>query len=137
MDRQAEANRALVMRYFDVISGKAGGDLAAFFSADACWHVPQSNPMIRPNPKRGIAGVMEVLGSGVAIYAPGSLDLQLESLIADAGNVAAQFTLHARLADGRPYDNRYFFRFRIVDGRIAEVWEYLDTLHQQQLGTWG
>lgn len=128
------ANKALVMRYFDIIGGRLDAPLAECFSADARWHVPPSNPMIRPNPKCGIDGVMEVLGSGVAVYAPGSIDISLEAVIADRHDVATQFTLRARLADGRPYENRYFFRFRIAGGRIAEVWEYFDTLLQQQLG---
>ena len=58
-------------------------------------------------------------------------------MIADRHDVAAQFTLNALLANGGPYENRYFFRFRMADGRIAEVWEYLDTLLQQQLGALG
>lgn len=132
----AEANRALVLRYFDIVTGRLEAPLQACFTEDARWHVPRSNPMIHPNPKCGIDGVMEVLGSGVAIYQPGSLELHLESVIADAREVAVQFTLHARLARGAPYDNRYMFRFRIEGGRIAEVWEHLDTLRQQQLGTW-
>jgi len=129
-----EANRALVLHYFDIIGGRSADALADCFTQDARWHVPQSNPMIRPNPKCGIAGVMEVLGSGVAVYAPGSLDVCIEAVIADEHDVAVQFTLRARLADGRPYENRYFFRFRIAAGRIAEVWEYLDTLRQHELG---
>ncbi len=73
----------------------------------------------------------------MGIYAPGSLDVNMEAVIADRHDVAAQFTLSARLANGQPYENRYFFRFRIDDGRIAEVWEYLDTLRQHELGVFG
>ena len=131
----AATNRALVLRYFDIIGGRLQAPLEDCFTPEARWHVPQSNPLIRPNPKCGIAGVMEVLTSGVGIYAPGSLDVRLEAVIADEHEVAVQFTLHARLAKGVPYDNRYMFRFRIEYGRIAEVWEHLDTLRQQQLGT--
>jgi len=134
MDR-VQANRDLVMRYFDIMSGRRSDvRLEDCFSDDARWHVPPSNPMIKPNPKCGLAGVMEVLTSGVDIYAAGSLDIQIESLIADIGDVAVQFSLDARLAGGAPYHNRYFFRFRIEGERIAEVWEYLDTLYQQQQG---
>jgi ketosteroid isomerase-like protein len=132
---QVERNRQLVMRYFDIVSGRRTDlKLEDCFSADARWHVPASNPMIHPNPKCGIDGVMEVLGSGVAIYQPGSLDICVESVIADAENAAVQFTLRAKLASGAPYENRYFFRFRLDGDRIAEVWEYLDTLHQQHQG---
>lgn len=129
-------NKQCVMRYFDIISGRRTDlPLADCFTPDARWHVPFSNPMIKPNPKCGLAGVMEVLTSGVDIYAPGSLDMHIESMIGDQNDVAVQLTLNARLANGAPYDNRYFFRFRLEGERIAEVWEYLDTLHQQRQGT--
>jgi len=124
---QVDRNRQLVMRYFDIVSGRRTDlNLEDCFSADARWHVPASNPMIHPNPKCG--------SSGVAIYQPDTLDICVESVIADAENVAVQFTLRAKLASGAPYENRYFFRFRLDGDRIAEVWEYLDTLHQQRQG---
>lgn len=133
--QQTERNRQLVLRYFDIISGRRTDlRLEDLFSADARWHVPVSNPMIHPNPKCGVDGVMEVLTSGVDVYQRGSLDIRIESVIADERDVAVQFTLLAKLASGAPYDNRYFFRFRLDGERIAEVWEYLDTLHQQRQG---
>ena len=129
------ANKRIITRYFDIIAGRRTDvRLEDCFTADARWHVPFSNPMIRPNPKCGLAGVMEVLSSGVAIYQAGSLDIRIESMIGDQEDVAVQLTLIARLANGAPYDNRYFFRFRLEGERIAEVWEYLDTLHQQHQG---
>ena len=133
----AAANKALVMRYFDIIGGRLAAPLEECFTPDARWHVPPSNPMIKPNPACGIDGVMRVLGSGVGVYAPGSLDVHLEAVIADRHDVAAQFTLNALLVNGAAYENRYFFRFRMADGRIAEVWEYLDTLRQHELGALG
>lgn len=133
----AAANKAMVMRYFDIIGGRLAAPLEDCFTPDVRWHVPPSNPMIKPNPACGIDGVMQVLSSGVGVYAPGSLDVRLEAVIADRHDVAAQFTLNALLANGAPYENRYFFRFRMADGRIAEVWEYLDTLRQHELGALG
>lgn len=133
----AAANKAIVMRYFDIIGGRLAAPLEDCFTPDVRWHVPPSNPMIKPNPACGIDGVMQVLSSGVGVYAPGSLDVHLEAVIADRHDVAAQFTLNALLANGAPYENRYFFRFRMADGRIAEVWEYLDTLRQHELGALG
>ncbi|HQY70670.1 MAG TPA: nuclear transport factor 2 family protein [Pseudomonadales bacterium] len=133
----AAANKAIVMRYFDIIGGRLAAPLEECFTPDVRWHVPPSNPMIKPNPACGIDGVMQVLSSGVGVYAPGSLDVHLEAVIADRHDVAAQFTLNALLANGAAYENRYFFRFRMADGRIAEVWEYLDTLRQHELGALG
>lgn len=133
---QADNNKALILDYFEVITGRRSDrPIGDFFAEDAVWYVPQSNPAIKPNPRRGHAAVMDLLSSGVDVYQPGSLVLDLERLIADADNVVAQFTLTAKLANGTDYVNQYCFVFSISGGRIDGVWEYLDTLYQWRCGT--
>lgn len=131
----AEKNKQLILDYFDVIEGKnttmAIGD---FFSDNAVWHLPQSNTMFKTNPRRGRAAVMEVLNSGVDVYQPGTIRISVDRVIADAESVAAQFTLDAKLVDGKDYSNHYCFVFSIRNGRIDGIWEYLDSLYQSQLG---
>jgi len=51
----------------------------------------------------------------------------IDRLIADGEYVAALTHGEAMTHDGRPYNNTYCHVFRIVDGRITEVTEYLDT----------
>lgn len=132
----AEHNRMLIKHYFAVVSGAdSATDIGNFFSPDTVWHVPQSNPDIKPNPKVGHAAVMELLSSGINIYRPGSLEIQVQRLICDENTVVAQFTLAAKLANGTDYKNNYVMVFSIAHGKIYEVWEYLDTLYQWQLGT--
>lgn len=129
-------NKQLILDYFDTATGKRNDrPIEDFFSAEAIWHVPQSNPDIKPNPKVGHAEVMDVLTSGVGIYRSGSMTVNLEKLIADDDHVVAQFVLDATLANGNDYHNRYVFIFRVRDGRINEVWEHLDTLYQWRQGT--
>lgn len=131
----AQDNKALIQHYFDTMMGKRSDKpLETFFTEDVTWQVPRSNPSIVPNPRQGIAGVMDVLTSGVGIYEPGSMEMTLQRVVADEAHVAAQFNLKARLANGNDYDNQYFFLFSVRDGRIDGVWEYLDTLYQWQQG---
>jgi len=128
-------NLAIVRHYFDIVTGKRQDrDLASFLAEDVTWTVPQSNPDIRPNPRIGKPAVLDLLTAGVTIYRPGSLTVELENLFGDEDMVAAQFTLHAILANGRDYHNRYVFLFRLRHGLIAGIWEYLDTLYQMQRG---
>lgn len=132
----AKENRAVIEQYFDVIAGRNTkltiGDL---FSQDVVWHVPQSNPDIKPNPRVGFEAVMDIFASGVDIYQQGSMDVQLQRLLSDDECVMAQFTLVAKLANGKDYKNDYILLFSVKDGKIDGVWEYLDTLYQHQLGT--
>ncbi len=129
-------NEALIRDYFTTVTGgDSGRALPDFFAQDVTWHVPQSNPMIKPNPREGFAAVMDLLSSGVDIYQPGSMQLELGHVVADESRVAAQFTLNATLANGNDYRNQYMFLFSIADGKINGVWEYLDTLYQDRQGT--
>lgn len=132
----AEQNERLIRGYFEVLTGTAVDiSLEDFFASDIVWHLPPSNPMANPNPRAGRAAVMALLGSGVAVYRPGSIHIDLQRIIADADHVVAQFSLKAVLANGNDYDNRYLFLFSIRDGKINGVWEYLDTLYQAQRGS--
>lgn len=131
-----EKNKALIQQYFSVVAGTdTSMGIGEFFSPDVVWHVPQSNPAIKPNPRVGHAAVMDLLSSGVGIYQPGSLEIQQQRLVADESCVMAQFTLVAKLANGTDYKNDYIMLFSIARGKIDGVWEYLDTLYQWELGT--
>ena len=52
-------SKAVVRTYFDLIQGKTAPEVALpdLFTADAVWHVPKSNPMIKPNVFEGFAEV--------------------------------------------------------------------------------
>jgi ketosteroid isomerase-like protein len=132
----AAENLKIVRHYFDVVMGeRSDRDLVSFFAEDVTWQVPQTNPSIRPNPRIGIARVMDLLTSGVGIYQPGSMTMEFETMFGDAEQVAVRFTLHATLANGRDYHNQYAFIFALRDGLITGVWEFLDTLYQAECGT--
>lgn len=56
------------------------------------------------------------------------------SMIAEGDRVAVEADSYARLKDGRVYDPRCHFLFRVApDGRIAMVHEYLDTQHAKDI----
>lgn len=126
-------NKALIKHYFEVMSGvDTGMQLGDFFTEDIVWHIPQSSE-IAPNPRKGRAAVMELLGMGVGFYEEGSLQVNLQRLVAEDDRVVAQFSMSAKLASGPAYNNDYIFLFSLRDGKISEVWEALDTLYMAQL----
>jgi ketosteroid isomerase-like protein len=77
------------------------------------------------------------MAAGVGVYKAGSIQIDLQRVIADDEQVAAQFTLRAQLANGNDYSNQYCFVFSIANGKIAAVWEYLDSLYQSRQGAFG
>jgi uncharacterized protein len=51
----------------------------------------------------------------------------IHNMIAEGDFVVVQLTGQAETKEGRPYNNTYCHVFRIRDGEIVEVTEYLDT----------
>lgn len=51
----------------------------------------------------------------------------VESIVAENDYVVAQSRGHAETTEGRPYNNTYCHVFRISNGKIREVTEYMDT----------
>lgn len=100
---------------------------------DARWWVPVSGAQ-RGIAKRPIDG-----GETIADILTATLSTQLYSMertwtveyvVADDEVGAAQVHLSTTLAaSGTPYDNTYAYIFRFVDGKIAEIWEHLDTAY--------
>jgi ketosteroid isomerase-like protein len=118
-----EQNKAIVHEYFRRI---ASGDpkITDLLSEDVTWWVPQSSEL--GGTHRGKAAVLALMGKGVDLYQP-PLHVEVEEIVAERDWVCAQVVIEAKTAAGLPYRNDYHFAFRLRDGRIAAVREYVDT----------
>lgn len=124
-----EENKALVREYFRRM--QAGEPTVADLMADdVTWWVPQSSEL--GGTHRGKAAVLGLMGKGVDLYQL-PLEVTLEEMVAERDWVCVQLTIDAKTAAGRPYHNDYHFAFRVRDGRIAAVREYVDTKYAQDL----
>lgn len=59
--------------------------------------------------------------------APAGMRFTIHSCIAEGDQVAVEVESRADLADGRLYNNRYSFWFRVDQGSITELREYFDS----------
>lgn len=66
-------------------------------------------------------------------YAHGCLIIEPQLMTAEADRVSVVAQGHAPLKDGRIYAPSYHFLIRLKDGKIAEVREYMDTLHAKEI----
>ena len=127
------SNAQLIRDHF---AAKARFDRATIvdqLTPDARWWVPVSGE------QRGIATRPIESGQTIADILTSTLSTQLYSMertwtveyvVADDAVGAAQVHLSTTLAaSGTPYDNTYAYIFRFVDGKIAEIWEHLDTAY--------
>jgi len=124
-----EENKALVREYFRRM--QAGEPtVAEMMDDEITWWVPQSSEL--GGTHRGKAKVLELMGKGVDLYQL-PMKIQVEEMVAERDWVCVQIVVEAKTAAGRPYRNDYHFAFRIRDGRIAAVREYVDTQYAKEL----
>ena len=127
------SNAQLIRDHF---AAKARFDRATIvdqLTPDAKWWVPVSGA------QRGIATRPIESGQTIADILTSTLSTQLyskertwtvEYVVADDEVGAAQVHLSTTLAaSGTPYDNTYAYIFRFAGGKIAEIWEHLDTAY--------
>jgi ketosteroid isomerase-like protein len=124
-----EENKALVREYFRRMqAGEA--TVADLMADDVTWWVPQSSEL--GGEHRGKAAVLALMGKGVDLYQL-PLTVVIEEIVAERDQVCVQLVVEAKTASGRPYRNDYHFAFRVRDGRIAAVREYVDTKYASEL----
>jgi ketosteroid isomerase-like protein len=87
-----------------------------------------------------VAGSMPISGTydkpafaallgGVLETCTGPIRITPKSLVAEADHVAVEAESYTQTRTGRTYNNLYHFVFRVRDGKVASVREYLDTMH--------
>jgi ketosteroid isomerase-like protein len=128
----ATSNAELIRDHFAAKDELDREALRAMFTDDVRWWVPISGE------KRGLA-VRPLAGADALSEMLTSLSLKLyernrswtlQHVIADENMAAAQVELTTTLAsNGKPYRNVYVYVFRIEDGKIAEIWEHVDTAY--------
>ena len=124
-----EQNKAVVAEYFRRMQA---GDptVAEMMDDEITWWVPQSSEL--GGTHRGKAKVLELMGKGVDLYQL-PLKIVVEETVAERDWVAVQLVVEAKTAAGRPYRNDYHFAFRIRNGKVAAVREYVDTQYAKEL----
>ena len=128
-DSEIERNKQVVR---DEIAAMETGDtetLARLLTDDVRWWVPQSavEHTGLPRPMEGKDDVVGLVGGADAYFS--EMHWTIDQLVAEGDHVAVHVHMQGRTASGNDYLNQYHMLYRLVGGRIAEVWEYLDTAY--------
>jgi hypothetical protein len=118
-------NKRLVKDYFERVGS---GDPSALdvLSDDVNWWVPPGSDMA--GLYEGKEAVIGLFMKGVGLYSQTDpMKIRVEELVAEADTVCAQVIIEAKTAKGREYRNHYHFVFKLRDGKIRAVKEYVDT----------
>jgi uncharacterized protein len=134
MSDRTEGNRRLLAEAF---AGLERGDPSAFlalFDPDIEWRVMGTSHWSKS--LRGLAAVERDLVGPLLARLEGPYRNIPELILADGDHVAVLARGDAQTVEGKRYDNAYCFVFRLAEGRIVEVREYMDTkLADAVLGT--
>ncbi len=99
------------------------------FRDDIVWWVPASAAVKfhLPRPLSGWSGIPWLGGPGWKGFEPGTSSIRIHHTVAEGGFVSVHFNRTATRLGGGDYDVEYNILFRLVHGRVAEVWEIADT----------
>jgi uncharacterized protein len=124
-EQTKEQNKEIVRRAIAAISR---GDLEGFM-ADAAEDVTLSVMGAVFPPIQGKQKVLKGLRNalGAKLEGGGAIVMTIENLIADGDYVAEQSRGVARTKTGKDYNNTYCRVWRINNGKIHAMQEYLDT----------
>lgn len=125
------AAKDAILRFFKAVATRDAVALADSIADDAVYEIPFSESgSTEPGGFRRYVGAGEVIEFWMATTANGPKSLGAEdvelSITGDGSRVFIEQRGNMVLTDGRPYRNRYVFRFSIRDGRISHVREYFN-----------
>jgi ketosteroid isomerase-like protein len=124
-EQTTEQNKEIVRRAIAAISR---GDLEGFMG-DADDDITLSVMGAMFPPIQGKQKVLKGLRNALAarLENGGAIAMTIENLIAEGDYVAEQSHGKARTKDGKDYNNTYCRVWRITNGKIRAMQEYLDT----------
>ena len=125
------AAKDAILAFFKAVATKDTAALAKSITDDAVYELPFSETgSTEPGQFRRYVGAAAVIEFWTATTANGPKSLGPEdvelSVNADGSKVFIEQRGNMVLSDGRPYRNRYVFRFAIRDGRVCHVREYFN-----------
>jgi acyl-CoA synthetase (AMP-forming)/AMP-acid ligase II/ketosteroid isomerase-like protein len=123
-----ERHKELVVQFLDAMAANDVKSLRALVTDNAKWWVPPTAAGLVDRPLVGGDAVAQLAGGQVTrAFRPGTTTWRIRHVTAEADRVSILMDRCSTTAGGAPYENEYHWLFRFVDGRIAEVWEIMDT----------
>ncbi|MEO7734755.1 MAG: nuclear transport factor 2 family protein [Kofleriaceae bacterium] len=120
-----EHNRQLIEGVYAELALDNSAPFVAALADDVRWTIRGHSVWSRSfEGKPAVLG--ELLGT-VRVQLTSRVRLSVRRILADGDHVIVEATGQATAKTGQPYNNEYCFLYRLVDGKVAEITEYLDT----------
>ena len=127
MAGETERNRAIVLSFFTTANN--GGDVLDLLSDDAEWWVPEHWRFGGTHSKTDVRAIFEQVFT-VFRDPP---RFTINAVTAEDDRVAVDCVSEGCFTDGEPFRNSYHFLFRVRDGKIALVKEFLNTVYMERM----
>ena len=124
-----EENKKIAAAFFENMSTGNGAAVLNALADTATWWVAGNFALSGTKTKQQFA---ELLG-GVGNKVDGPLTIKTTGVTAEGDRVAVEAESHARMKNGKVYQNKYHFLLEIRDGKIQAVKEYMDTTHAAEV----
>src|SRR5277367_1370446 len=129
----SQSNKDVVIATWKTFSTRDAAQIEACFTDDAVWIAPERNATALAF---GRGEVHRMNRQQIASFIANDWrrlfvsDIELEpmGIYGEGDTVVVIQRLRAKLANGRSYDSIYCFVFKVRDGKIAEMREFMDTL---------
>ncbi len=124
-----EDNKRFILGFFENLSAGNGEAVLGALADNATWWVQGNFPLSGTKTKKEFAALVGDLGSKI----DGGLRVTPKGITAEGDRVAVEAESHAKMKNGKTYQNSYHFLFIVRDGKIHSVKEYLDTTHANEV----
>jgi ketosteroid isomerase-like protein len=118
-------NKELIEHIFAELAQANSRPMVELLADDVQWHVMGTTPW-----SRTYVGKQSVLTDLLGVLRTRLADryrATAQRILADGDHVVVQARGQSTTKSGVPYNNEYCFIYRMENGRIVEVTEYLDT----------
>jgi ketosteroid isomerase-like protein len=119
-----EANRALVIRFYELMSSLEFDKMFELMADDGTWTVAGNPALFHHSGTATKQQRVAALANFTKVFA--SLQQTVLSTTAEDDRVAAQMTTHCETHSGVVYDNEIMALIRCADGKITSIYEHLD-----------
>lgn len=127
-----EANKKLVLSFFENFSAGKANEFLAQMSDTATWKA-MAKPGELPIPDIMTKAQFGELIKGIGTMLPKGLRLTPQALTAEGDRVAVEAESYGETISGKVYNNLYHFLIEVRDGKIQAVREYTDTIHAKDV----
>jgi len=122
----AAENKQLLQHIFDELAQGNSRPLVESMADDFCWTVTGSTRWSKTY--EGKQAVMGELFGTLRSRMADRIRTKAERFIAEDDLVVIEARGNNTTRSGKPYNNTYCFVFRLANGKLQEVTEYMDTM---------